>query len=410
MTLVWVESLRQASEMLQWWRSDHPHGVRSTAKNIKALTLHVLSSAGFGKSYPFGDSIVAAAKSEHMNYREALTLILENAMLILIFGPSFLARLSRPKKLAQLGQATVVFQKYMTDILEEEKYLMSQGKSGGKNLMTSLIRASDDKTAVAPARNNTKDNALVGHHRDGLTDTEIYGNMFVFSFAGHDTTAHSLAFAVTLLVAHPEVQDWLTEELQHYLKDDPLSNWKYEVVFPRLKRCLAVLFETLRLYDPLIGVVKTTGSKPQKLTVAGKILNLPPDMHVNPNFLATQTQPRFWGPDSLHWRPSRWILSSPTPPHIKSIEGEHFYVPPKGSFVPWAEGPRSCPGRKFAQVEHVAVMAALFKDHRVQPVLKPGENMQQACLRIMDVVEDKGMVLLLQMLNPENANVEWQRR
>lgn len=133
-------------------------------------------------------------------------------------------------------------------------------------------------------------------------------------------------------------------------------------------------------------------------------------MHVNPNFMATHTQTHIWGPDSLQWRPSRWILSSPTPSHLKSIEGEHFYVPPKGSFVPWAEGPRSCPGKKFAQVEHVAVMAALFRNHRVQPVLKAGESMKQACLRIMDVVEDKGMILLLQMLNPENANVEWQTR
>lgn len=139
-------------------------------------------------------------------------------------------------------------------------------------------------------------------------------------------------------------------------------------------------------------------------------MNLPPDMQVNPNFLATHTQPRFWGSDSLQWRPSRWIISSLSSPHIQSIEGEHLYVPPKGSFVPWAEGPRSCPGKKFAQVEHVAVMAALFRDHRVQPVLKAGEGMTQACLRIMDVVEDKGMVLLLQMLNPENAIVEWKRR
>lgn len=139
MNLVWVESLRQATEMLQWWKSDHPDGVQSTAKNIKALTLHVLASAGFGKSYPFRDSIVAADDPNHMNYREALSLILENAMLILIFGPKFLVRLSWPKKLAQLGQATVAFKQYMTDIMEEERLLMSQGKSGRKNLMTSLI-------------------------------------------------------------------------------------------------------------------------------------------------------------------------------------------------------------------------------------------------------------------------------
>lgn len=241
MTLVWVESLRQATEMLQWWKSDNPEGVRSTAKDIKALTLHVLSSAGFGKSYPFGDSVAAAGKSNHMNYREALSLILENAMLILIFGPKFLAQLAWPKNLAQLGQATVAFKKYMMDILEEEKYLIAQGKSGKHNLMTSLIRASVENTETAPARKNKKDDSLIGHHRDGLTETEIYGNMFVFSFAGHDTTAHSLAFAITLLVAHPEVQDWITEELQYYLGGESSLNWKYEEVFPHLKRCLAVL-------------------------------------------------------------------------------------------------------------------------------------------------------------------------
>lgn len=253
MTLVWVESLRQATQMLQWWKSDHPEGVRSMAKNIKALTLHVLSSAGFGKSYPFRDSIVAADKSKYMDYRQALFLILENTMLILIFGPKFLARLSRPKKLAQIGQATVAFKRYMTEILEEEKLLILQGKSGKKNLMTSLIRASIEKMQTVPAREKTNDDSLIGHHRDGLTETEIYGNMFVFSFAGHDTTAHSLAFAITLLVANPEVQDWITEELQHYLRDESSSNWKYEDVFPHLKRCLAVLVGILFSRFPILS-------------------------------------------------------------------------------------------------------------------------------------------------------------
>lgn len=241
MKLVWDESLRQAIEMLAWWKLHDRKGVRSTARNISTLTLHVLSSAGFGKSYPFQDSSEAVKEVGPMNHRDALSLILENAMVILVFGPKFLARLSRPKKLAQLGQATVTFKKYMTEILEEEKILMAQGRSGKGNLMTSLIRASDKGAEVAHASKITNDGSLVTHAQGGLTENEIYGNMFVFNFAGQDTTAQTLIFTIHLLAAHPEVQDWMGEELQYYLSDDSPSNWSYEEVFPRLKRCLAIL-------------------------------------------------------------------------------------------------------------------------------------------------------------------------
>ena len=102
--------------------------------------------------------------------------------------------------------------------------------------MTSLVRASIDTPGtmdpVKPAS---------AHHQGGLTEKEIYGNMFVFNFAGHDTTAHTLAFAMVILSAHPSVQDWLSQELQHVLGDTKPEDWGYTQVFPRLKRCLAVL-------------------------------------------------------------------------------------------------------------------------------------------------------------------------
>lgn len=134
-------------------------------------------------------------------------------------------------------------------------------------------------------------------------------------------------------------------------------------------------------------------------------------MRVNPNFLAVHVHPRYWGVDSLQWRPSRWIVSSSiSRPDVNSLEREEFYKPLEGSYAPFSEGLRSCPGKKFAQVEHVAIMATLFREHRVRPVLQAGESMEQALKRIMNVVEDKGMVLLMQMLHPENAVLEWQKR
>lgn len=133
----------------------------------------------------------------------------------------------------------------MTDILEQEKNLMAQGKSGKGSLMTSLIRASDERMEVTHASKNTKNGSLLTNAPAGLTENKIYGNMCVFSFAGHDTTAQTLTFTIHLLAAHPEVQDWMWEELQYYLTDSAPSSWSYDEVFPKLKRCLAVLVSAI---------------------------------------------------------------------------------------------------------------------------------------------------------------------
>jgi cytochrome P450 len=71
--------------------------------------------------------------------------------------------------------------------------------------------------------------------------------VFVFNFAGHGTTAHTFVWVMYFLVGNPEVQDWLYEEILHVMGDRPKSDWNYKEDFPRLKRCVSVLFEWLRL-------------------------------------------------------------------------------------------------------------------------------------------------------------------
>ena len=123
----------------------------------------------------------------------------------------------------------------MTEVYEEEKTSMAQGKPQANNLMTSLIRSAsqpvlEDEQGDFSSREPT-----------GLTEIEVYGNIFVFNFAGHDTAAHTLAFAVVLLSTKPLVQDWLHEELIPVLGSNPTQNYGYSEIFPKLKRCLAVL-------------------------------------------------------------------------------------------------------------------------------------------------------------------------
>lgn len=59
----------------------------------------------------------------------------------------------------------------------------------------------------------------------------------------------------------------------------------------------------------------------------------------------------------------------------------------------------------------MAVMAALFRDWKVKPVLELGEDDAMARSRIQRLVEkETGMVLLLQLLHPEKAVLTWERR
>lgn len=174
--------------------------------------------------------------------------------------------------------------------------------------------------------------------------------------------------------------------------------------------------ETIRLYDPIPGLPKWTGESERQLQVGDQSLIIPPRTMVLPSLMALHTLPRYWGDDSIVWRPSRWIIS---PSSVEcegpidlgaQLEKESLLVPLKGTYFPWSEGQRNCPGKKFAQVEFVAVMANLFRDHCAQPVPLPRETQDRARQRLFDVVNDSELRLLLQVPDPSRVSICWDRR
>jgi cytochrome P450 len=391
--IVWSEAVCQAEGMLDYWTS-RP-SVKTVAADTRTLSLNILSRAGFGKSFKFeGDEEKKGGTGLPSNYKEALQTILENCIFIMALGPEFFAKPWLPKSMRALHDACSTFQQYMTTLYEEEKKAFAEGRTTEKNLVNSLVRASEDQTKTG----------------EGLTEKQIYGNIFVFNFAGHDTTAHTFCFAIFFLAAHPEVQDWVHEEISHVLGSRPTSEWDFEADFPRLKRCLALMLETLRLYTP-VPVSKWTGNQYPSLNIGSKTVVLPPRTMVIPSYAAVHVQPQYWGADSLVWRPSRFIQRRPNA-STATKPGEENIIPIQpGTFLGWSEGARDCPGRKFSQVEFVATMATLFREWTVEPVLLQGETPGQARQRVLDLIHNESQpVLLLQMLHPEKAPLVWKRR
>jgi cytochrome P450 len=155
--------------------------------------------------------------------------------------------------------------------------------------------------------------------------------------------------------------------------------------------------ETLRLYGPVVSIPRYTAGSFQRLNVQGKEYLIPPNTDVILNSAGLNALPSYWGADSLVWRPGRWL-----------DEKEEVTQPPPGMYNSWTAGPRVCPGKKFSQVEFVAVLARLFQKGKVTPKLEVGEKQDDAFKRTRNIVADSVVDVTLHMTHPEKVRLVWQ--
>jgi cytochrome P450 len=228
MKFVWATSLDQTRQMLSSWTKASEQsitGFNSVGKDTRTLSLNVLAATGFRRSFSFRSSSEIGTESDlASSYREALSVVLDNVILLLLIPYRYLQIPLLPKSLQRIGRAADEYKQHMERMLEEETKAFKQGRVGAESIMTSFVRA------------------LNSHElgkTQGLSKDEVFGDIFAINFAGHDTTANTLAFAMFLLATEPEMQEWVSEEVQKVAEG--VEDWDYERMFPRLLRCRAVL-------------------------------------------------------------------------------------------------------------------------------------------------------------------------
>lgn len=158
-------------------------------------------------------------------------------------------------------------------------------------------------------------------------------------------------------------------------------------------------YETLRLYGPVASMPKQTET-PQNLEIAGKDYEVPAGFQLTLHLYSIHLSKKYWGADAEAWRPSRFI------------KDDELVVPsPAGTFLPWVNGPRVCPGKKFAQVEFVATLAMCLRRNRIATVAEAGETKEQTRQRVLAVAQDSEMGVnpVVKMIHPEKVRFTWEQ-
>lgn len=268
--------------------------------------------------------------------------------------------------------------------VEKRKEAIAGEKADGMDIMGALVKNSYGPETRLDEKNQTAANGDV--ERQALTDSEILGNAFVFLLAGHETSAGSLHYVLILLALHPDSQRRMQRDIDRIFGDRPFDEWDYnkDITAMQTSMIAAVMQEELRVVPPVINIPKqVSDDSDQVVTYQGKQTIWPKGAVVSLSALALQRNPKYWpstGPskvtdednDLADFVPERWFIKN-------NVNGEDFGIgvsagkdtnrlfhPLKGSYIPFSDGPRSCLGKRFAQVEIMILLAMIFKNYSVE--------------------------------------------
>jgi cytochrome P450 len=177
---------------------------------------------------------------------------------------------------------------------------------------------------IAAARERGDQDSIVGvlaHGHDeegqGMTEQELLDNLLILGFAGHETTASTMAWSMLHLAKSPHHWDRLCEEVAP-LGEVPLDYVELTRLTPF---AVGVFRESLRLYPPVAMDSRMSNAR---FPLAG--YQIVPGTRVGTSFALLSRDPvRYEQPDE--WRPERWLNLDHKPSPIENSQfggGAHF--------------------------------------------------------------------------------------
>lgn len=300
------------------WENKSDGEVIDIAEETLKLTLKIAGQTLFSKDISDEDSVLGKAFRtgyEFINYK------VNNLWTEPLWVPT--SRNMRFKKA----------KKTLDDLILDIISYRRQNPSERNDLLSMLMSARDEETG------------------EGMSDKQLQNEAITLLVAGHETAASSLAWTWYLLAEHSDIAEKLQEELGTVLNG---SNPSFEKL-PQLEYTRRIFDETLRLYPPAWGMVRTpkqddeiNGYLIQKnsiVTVGAFMIHRHPEFWKNP----LEFNPDNFLPDKVHQRP-------------------------KFAYFPFGGGKRICIGQNFALMEATIIIALISQRFKLE--LLPNQNIE----------------------------------
>jgi cytochrome P450 family 110 len=220
-----------------------------------------------------------------------------------------------------------------TILFEEIAERRAQGTAGRTDVLSMLLEARDEDG-------------------QGMTDDDLYDEMFTLLIAGHETTATSLAWIFYRVLQHPDVVARLRQEIVEVTGGAPVAPEH----LPSLHYLEAAINEAMRLHPvSMYGIRRLLRPK----RVGGWVL--PAGVNLAPCEYLAHRRPDVW-PEPERFNPDRFLGTKINP----------------YAFFPFGGGVRKCIGAAFANFEmkivvaHVVARADLriASDYRMRPMMR----------------------------------------
>lgn len=331
--LVWNETVKIVNDLFaNVWGSQSEVYVDNVVQSVTLpMALYVISIAGFGKR-ALWQADGNLPPGHKLSFQDALH-ILGTDLWIKAATPTLLMNWAPTTRIANVKLAFDEVKQYMLELIQERRN--SEKRDERYDLFSSLLDANDLNED--------------GNGNVTLTNDELLGNIFIFMLAGHETTAHTLAFTFGLLALHPDYQETVYQQIKSIVPDNrpPM----YEEM-NSLTECMAVLYETLRLFPPTATIPKIAAEDTYLVTIdrAGNrvVVPVPCGTALHLNVIALHHNPRYWDNPSA-FKPERF-------------RGDW----PRDAFIPFSTGSRSCIGRRFFETESIAILTMILSRYKIE--------------------------------------------
>ncbi|KAF3053800.1 hypothetical protein E8E11_008189 [Didymella keratinophila] len=198
---VWSEARRQTKVLKQSLEVESERHLGRVRSTFDVLAIQVLTVIAWGQEADL-DGVPAG---HAMSLMDSMGFILKHILLIVVFNSLRAPDVLLPRTLRKLKLSVKEVRLYMQELVLAHMQSSKPNQEPGTRLASLL-------SAIASA-NEVEKRSEEGKPRSYLTDSELYGNIFVFNLGGYETTAGTLTFALPYLALNPSIQDWVVEEI-----------------------------------------------------------------------------------------------------------------------------------------------------------------------------------------------------